>query len=77
MKIINGKKFLEDDDMVSVYSTIVNHHFGLNILDGTSIFIGDMTFGEFRNRRHDGTYSDDDGICEYRWTAVPAKENNK
>ena len=71
MKIINGKKFLEDDDMVSVYSTIVNHHFGLNILDGTSIFIDNMTFGEFRDRRANGDFPSRDGVCDFRYDVIP------
>lgn len=75
MKIINGKKFLEDSDKVRVGKTIVNHHWGLNaVLDGYHDDEGVMTWGEFRNRRQDGTYPDDDGICEYRWIAVPCKE---
>lgn len=73
MKIINGKKFLEDDDMVSVYATIVNHHFGLNILDGTSIFIDDMTFGEFKNHKGNGDFPSTNGVCDFRYDVIPLR----
>ena len=73
MKVIDGKKFLESDDMVSVYKVIVNHHFGLNILDGSSIFIGNMTFGEFRKRNANGDFPSCDGICDFRYDVIPLR----
>ena len=72
MKVIEGKKFLEDSDMVAVYKTIINHHYGLNaVLVGGSIFIADMTFGEFRNRYDRGDFASDDGVCEFRYDVMP------
>ena len=72
MKVIEGKKFLEDDDMVAVYKTVINHHYGLNaILTGGSIFIADMTFGEFRKRYDRGDFPGDDGVCEFRYDVMP------
>ena len=78
MKVIDGKKILEDDDMVAVYKVMINHHFGLNILDGTSTFIADMTFGEFRNRSANGDFPSCDGVCDFRYDVIPyhGKENN-
>ena len=72
MKIINGRKFLEDSDMVSVGWTILNHHYGLNkYLNGYHGDAGVMTWGEYKKRRQDGTYPDDNGICRYEWVAAP------
>ena len=72
MKVIEGKKFLEDDDMVAVYKTVINHHYGLNaVLVGGSIFIADMTFGEFRNRYDRGDFPCVDGVCEFRYDVMP------
>lgn len=72
MKVIEGKKFLEDDDMVAVYKTIINHHYGLNaVLVGGSIFIAVMTFAEFRNRYDRGDFPSDDGVCEFRYDVMP------
>lgn len=78
MKIINGKKFLEGDDMVAVYKVMINHHCGLSILDGTSIFIDNMTFGEFRDRRANGDFPSHDDVCDFRYDVIPlyGKENN-
>ena len=71
MKTIEGKKFLEDDDMVGVYKTVITHHYGLNaVLVGGSIFIGVMTFGEFRKRYDRGDFPSDDGICEFRYDVM-------
>ena len=72
MKVIDEKKFLEDDDMVAVYKTVINHHYGLNaVLVGGSIFIADMTFGEFRKRYDRGDFPSDDGVCEFRYDVMP------
>ena len=72
MKVIDGKKFLEDDDMVAVYKTVINHHYGLNaVLVGGSIFIADMTFGEFKKRYDRGDFPSDDGVCEFRYDVMP------
>lgn len=72
MKVIEGKKFLEDDDMVSVSKVIVNSYYGLNAyLVGGSIFIADMTFGEFKNRYGKGDFPSDDGVCEFRYDVMP------
>ena len=72
MKVIDGKKFLEDDDIVAVYKTVISHHYGLNaVLVGGSIFIADMTFGEFRKRYDRGDFSSDDGVCEFRYDVIP------
>ena len=71
MKFIDGKTFLEDDDMVAVYKTIINHHYGLNaVLVGGSIFIAVMTFAEFRNRYDRGDFPSDDGVCEFRYDVM-------
>ena len=72
MKVIESKKFLEDDDMVRVSKVIVNSYYGLNaVLVGGSIFIADMTFGEFRNRYDRGDFPGDDGVCEFRYDVIP------
>ena len=72
MKVIDGKKFLEDDDMVRVSKVIVNSYYGLNaVLVGGSIFIADMTFGEFRKRYDRGDFPSDDGVCEFRYDVMP------
>ena len=72
MKVIEGKKFLEDDDMVRVSKVIVNSYYGLNAdLVGGSIFIADMTFGEFKNRYDRGDFPSNDGVCEFRYDVMP------
>ena len=72
MKVIEGKKFLEDGDMVEVYKIVINHHYGLNaVIVGGSIFIAYMTFGEFRNRYDRGDFPSDDGVCEFRYDVIP------
>lgn len=73
MKVIDGKKILEDADKVAVYKTIVNHYCGLNILDGTSIFIDYMTFGEFKNRLAKGDFPGSDGVCKFRYDVIPLR----
>ena len=73
MKIINDKKFLEGGDMVAVYKTIVNHHCGLSILDGTSTFIADMTFGEFKERYSKGDFPSRDDVCDFRYDVIPLR----
>ena len=73
MKIINGKKFLEDSDKVAVYKVMINHHCGLDILDGTSTFIGDMTFGEFKNRKGNGDFPSSDAVCDFRYDIIPLR----
>ena len=72
MKVIESKKFLEDDDMVEVYKIVINHQYGLNavLVDG-SIFIGYMTFGEFRKRYDRGDFPSDDGVCKFRYDVMP------
>ena len=71
MKVIEGKKFLEDDDMVRVSKVIANSYYGLNaVLVGGSIFIADMTFGEFKNRYDRGDFPSDDGACEFRYDVM-------
>ena len=72
MKVIDGKKFLENDDMVRVSKVIVNSYYGLNavLVDG-SIFIADMTFGEFQNRYDRGDFPSDDGVCKFRYDVMP------
>ena len=73
MKVIDGKKFLEDSDMVEVYKTVINHHYGLNaVLVGASIFIGYMPLGEFKKRYDRGDFPSDDGVCEFRYDVLPA-----
>lgn len=75
MKTIDDKKFLEDSDKVSVSKVIVGHHYGLNAaLTGVSVATYDMTFGEFKKRREDGTYPDDDGVCVFRYDVVPCND---
>ena len=73
MKIINGKKFLESGDMVAVYKVMINHHCGLGILDGTSTFIADMTFGEFKNRKGNGDFPSRDAVCDFRYDIIPLR----
>ena len=72
MKVIDEKKFLEDDDMVAVYKTVVKHHYGLNaVIIGSSIFIAVMTFAEFRDRYDRGDFPSDDGVCKFRYDVLP------
>ena len=72
MQVIEGKKFLEDDDMVAVYKTVISHHYGLNAaIVGVSIFIADMTFGEFKRRYDRGDFPSDNGVCEFRYDVIP------
>ena len=72
MKVIEGKKFLENDDMVEVFKVVISHHYGLNavLVDGF-IFIAVMTFGEFKNRYDRGDFPSDDGVCEFRYDVMP------
>lgn len=71
-ELYERKTFLEDDDVVRVSKVIVNSYYGLNaVLVGGSIFIADMTFGEFKNRYDRGDFPSDDGVCEFRYDVMP------
>ena len=72
MKVIESKKFLEDDDMVEVYKIVINHQYGLNaVLVDASIFIGYMPLGEFKKRYDRGDFPSDNGVCEFRYDVLP------
>lgn len=76
MKTIDGKKFLEDSDKVVVSRVIVGHHYGLNaLLTGTTCNTDTMTFGEFKKRRGNGTYPDDDGVCVFRYDVTTCNDS--
>lgn len=77
MKIVNGRKFLEDSDKVIVWKQMTSSKYGLNKYLGEPCArfetCQEMTNGEYKERKARGEFPEEDEVGFYSYTITLAK----